>query len=40
VRDLTDDYTDWVYEQIREAMRAAGQRFIDAHSDLFRGGIT
>lgn len=29
-------YDDWVVEQLTDAMRAAGQRWIDEHRDLFR----
>lgn len=35
-----DDYHDWVFGRLEDAMRKAGQDFIDAHPDLFACELT
>jgi hypothetical protein len=34
-----DSYDEWVTDQLRDAMSAAGERWIADHPDLFRGSL-
>lgn len=34
------DYHDWAFDGLIEAMRAAGQAYIDKHPDLFAADLT
>jgi len=35
----TDSFSDWVYDQITDAMEAAGHEFKERNPDLFKGDL-